>query len=147
MRELKIRIWHDAKKDWIYLDLSNITLEHFCSGNNGVSDGSDYTLLQEEFNTSKKYLYTGLKDKSGKEIYEDDVIRILYTDWPSKSDSDERTLEEYKKDISGIGVVKYFEHEYRLQFNNYMGDIIEGRHGEKEVIGNIYENPELLEKL
>ena len=89
--------------------------------------------------------YTGLKDKNGRDIFEGDVVRILYTDWVSKSEGDPRTLEQYKIDKSHIGVVTYSVDRFLLNFGEENeGRITEGTHGEKEVIGNIYENPELL---
>jgi uncharacterized phage protein (TIGR01671 family) len=89
--------------------------------------------------------FIGLHDKNSKEIYKGDIIRILYTDWPSQSDYS-ISFEEYKKSISSIGSVIYNSERanYCLQFKNYTDSILEGKHGEKEVIGTVFENPELL---
>jgi uncharacterized phage protein (TIGR01671 family) len=64
--------------------------------------------------------YTGLKDKNGKEIYEADII---IADWSFKEPTE----------------IKWPEFYYNL--------IEYGLDGEDlEVIGNLYENPELLKK-
>lgn len=96
--------------------------------------------------------FTGLLDKNGVEIYEGDVVRILYTDWPSQNLSSRKqmSLDEYKKSISRFGYVKYFADdkaaEFAIQFKGYSDRMYEGKHGEKEVIGNIHANPGLLNK-
>lgn len=70
--------------------------------------------------------YTGLKDKNGKEIYEGDVVRWF-----------DRTAEVFFNDHhNGSFQVRFIDDDkmmfmYPKQF---------------EVIGNIYENPELLEE-
>ena len=93
---------------------------------------------------------TGLEDKNRKLIYEGDIIRILYTDWASQSRDDERTLDQYKKDISSIGKVCFIGCSWEIVFWDskykewYPSSIYEGKHGERTIIGNIYENPELL---
>ena len=88
--------------------------------------------------------FTGSKDKNDKEIYEGDIVRILYTDWMSKSESDERTMQQYLIDISNIGVIEFNEDRFSVKIENKYNSIFPGRYGYIEVIGNIFENPELL---
>jgi uncharacterized phage protein (TIGR01671 family) len=89
--------------------------------------------------------YTGLKDKSGVEIYEEDVVRKVPEEWPSKLDSDPRTLEQYLHDMSSVYVVEYQVDRFALFTDRgYSDRLSPGQHGSLEVIGNIYENPELL---
>jgi uncharacterized phage protein (TIGR01671 family) len=112
-------------------------------------DVYDYPLMQ----------FTGLLDKNRKEIYEGDVVRILYTDWPSQTPDESgnysMTIEEYKISRSVIGYVSWDDYgtgwvirtKSKYSVNDegtVMTSIIHGTHGEREVIGNIYENPELL---
>ena len=71
--------------------------------------------------------FTGLHDKNGKEIYEGDIVR----------DYDEGFL--YK--------VMFCEYHARFMFYDYLNDDYYDNQdiAEHEVIGNIHENPELLE--
>lgn len=88
--------------------------------------------------------FTGLLDRNGKEIYEGDIVRILYTDWISKSINDTRTLEEYKIAMSNIKEVVFEAAEWKLKSLDTFYSIHYGQYGFIEVIGNIYENPELI---
>ena len=78
---------------------------------------TDFELLQ----------YTGLKDKNGKEIYEGDVLRRLQRNKDKTPNGSKYMLITYRQlGYSGIG------------FNVSVGC----QHS--EIVGNIYENPELL---
>jgi len=143
MREIKFRSYNPITKKMYYdfdQSISEVKLgksiHQFVYDNGFIFD----SLMQ----------FTGLKDKSGIDIYEGDIIRILYTDWSSKSDSDPRTLEQYLIDISETGVVEFNDNSwevkiYSKKYDDYSHCSIScGTHGRTEIIGNIHENPELL---
>ena len=93
----------------------------------------DHILQSPEFEVMQ---FTGLLDKSGKEIYEGDIVFNHTEEGRSNSntiiwDKDRYVIEQLSAqddEIDGIGIY--------LELYLYNEDI--------EVIGNIYENPELL---
>lgn len=115
MRELKIRIWDNLFKEFKALD------NYFCKAKDGiltVCTNNDDIMLD---------LPTGLKDKNGKEIYEGDIV-------------------DYNDDGECIGIVKYDAPEFYLDADatNWARMFLKGAPHQK-VIGNVHENPELLE--
>jgi len=149
MREIKFRAWDEIEKKMF--EPSSISWK---DGYLWVCDSHGQNKLEYEMiNPNAKLMqYTGLKDKQKKEIYEGDIVRILYTDWPSQSSSDPRPFDEYLKSLSYTGFVEYGKCEFSLNFPGALGkrsaygDLIPGAHGFMEVVGNIYENPELLKE-
>lgn len=89
--------------------------------------------------------YTGLKDKNGTEIYEGEIV-LFYTNYYYHKDS--RKTFRYGYDGDGIKEVVRIEDGLLLPFydgtyiQDEQGDWFQDKYG-FEVIGNIYENPNL----
>ena len=118
----KFRAWlkKEQKMDNEIDHISWLEDELYCIG-----DGITYMVLAEDLVLMQS---TGLKDKNGKEIFEGDILTSQ--NYPVKG------VVEFRTDL-GLWVhylkgYNYFE---------YLGNVA----GSKEIIGNIYENPELLE--
>ena len=140
-REIKFRAWDVDKKIWLTEDETYKQVENQARWNPEL--GGHFVLMQ----------FTGLTDKNSKEIYEGDIVRILYTDWASKAEDDPRTLEQYLiEDKCMVGKIVYNAPKFEISFgigkygDEDFGNTNHGTHGWIEVIGNIYENPELLKE-
>lgn len=140
MREIKFRAW-DAKEekmwwpDAIAADGRNIALINVFGVQ--TSDTQEDVLMQ----------YTGLKDKNGKEIYEGDIIQAVY---PNVLEPLMRKRGERYEIVYRVGAFKAFDLATKngVIEDSFLHDKSFGRaHLEGyEVIGNIYENKELLSK-
>ena len=123
MREIKFRAWVKDRKAIFEVVLINYVTKKVTYLLERV--GHLLSIRHEKFNDIELMQYTGLKDKNEKEIYEGDIFhigskKILYVvEW-----IDCGLKGRQIKNISWIGL-------------DYWKDDI-------EVIGNIYENPELL---
>lgn len=122
MRQIKFRGWHKKKRSWKGLWI-------FRGGHNGEYDVSkneiDILDLSKKWDGVILMQFTGLYDRKGKEIYEGDVV-----EWNSFENGKERAEVIY----SG-----YMFTLYHTPFNSLPNIALIG-----EIIGNIYENPELI---
>lgn len=137
-REIKFRAWDKKSKVMIFPVVPYETNDHVgfslqtfnrCYGNkeywecDHLEAGDDWLWLFD----FKVMQYTGLKDANGNEIYESDILR----------DNEENEHTVYfigscfcaKNDVGSVYSLHNFIHNYKAV-----------------VIGNCYENPELLEQ-
>ena len=128
MREIKFRAWLKYGKEIVdveEIDFMNEVINYI----DNDYENNEQEIIGAYFENIELMQYTELKDKNNKEIYEGDVVKL--------------------RSNHGIGVIKYYDEwgafivEYIkprplavLGMNYYKEDI--------EVLGNIYENPELL---
>lgn len=135
MREIKFRFWSRLGVGMTYWEELKEPIE--------IKD------FQESDNF-KVMQYTGLKDKNGKEIYEGDIVLIESEEKDVITDAGEGPIEQYNQllpvvfENGAFGVNTESDYMFTIGFHTFKD--IENNSGqtEFEIIGNIYENPELL---
>jgi uncharacterized phage protein (TIGR01671 family) len=135
MREIKFRAWDtrpnmsskridealvkDGKlKKMVYFGLGRLDEDLIISSMSYLE--GDYKLMQ----------FTGLKDKNEKEIYEGDVVKYKHCGWDCPEEEFEYMEVKWEKDLE----------------DGFCGFEIPASWAVFKVIGNIYENPELLKE-
>ena len=123
----RYRAWMKSLK-WM-CDVTNISFDSKFVDICQQGDTERYTEMSVEFDEITLMQSTGLFDKNGKEIFEGDIVKM------SKDVYSEPTYYE---------VVRHRGGAYRLESKQH-GCELWLRHTDCEVVGNVYENPELLE--
>jgi uncharacterized phage protein (TIGR01671 family) len=131
-REIKFRVWHPEWK--VIFPVISVCFpfqsdKHKFDSTIGYIQAIDEEGCVAEIDWSENPVlmqYTGLKDKNGREIYEGDII-ILFNDTDEKfgvywSEDDA----QYELDSNGSGLGDWFNKK------------------DRKIIGNIFENPNLL---
>ena len=134
-REIKFRAWDKEFKMWMNVPLMYPICE--------INNYTDYEWCQ----------YTGLKDKNGKEIYEGDIVQfnnnkvdlcqVCFGEFSVYDMKTEEAIDAacgwYAKVIftDALSQMEPFSYD-RVINKQWIGTL------DIEVIGNIYENPELL---
>lgn len=131
MKEVKFRAWDNYNRRWDYFSLPSIHLY--------IKRIQDHLLCGDEF-----YLFIGLHDKNGKEIWEGDILSnpsepqpySFVIEWNDDMNSCGCCFDSF----SGVGFTgRILQHNIAYSHSPFAFSL-----DKSEVIGNIYENPELL---
>ena len=126
----KFRAWDSWRKRMSVVDRIYIDTE-------GVRLYDDFGEYWRDFRDAKLMQSTGLLDKNGKEIFEGDVVQF------------EDCYETSDFLYINIGIIEWCQGGFHVTNRDsvLMEDLLDGDSLDVTIIGNIYENPELLEDI
>ena len=134
MRDIKFRVFDEGKMEFVdAMDWDNKYKVLTCNT-------EERKIFRFDPDTLKLMQYTGLKDKSGVEIYEGDILNYTGTACPHCHRIAD-VMSNYHAEIRWDSEYAHFEaysHNYddTLSADDWTENMV--------IIGNIYENPELL---
>jgi uncharacterized phage protein (TIGR01671 family) len=127
-REIKFRVWHKGEM-FLTNAIMNASARYYIRDAQGISPHADVYYEQADAPIMQ---FTGLLDKNGKEIYEGDIIKY-FQPYSNKWDTH---IVLWDEKFAGFGMFEYN--------NEWCKESDWLKIKEIEIIGNIYENPELI---
>ncbi len=148
-REIKFRIWNKRSKRFVQEDTDVDNRRGYNLGEYAISPNGDIYFYEQhdggmdvlEPDDLERSQFTGLEDKNGKEIYEGDIVIYEYTYNEAMESSAYGNGE-----VCDIDMVEWYEGRYILNRKGLSSKMyfLFDDYKELKVIGNIFENPELL---
>ena len=135
MRPIKFRAWDSWNEKMLYQEKDEFVISENTIGYEWCNEGGGGIEFRDKENISLMQ-FTGLLDKNGKEIYEGDVVKML------DEYIDHYTLYSNHKIEFGSGT---FRLENGVPLSDCLDENSDFERCEFEIIGNVWENPELLE--
>lgn len=140
MRKIKFRAWDTLNKemhDWDQIR-GHWDIDALLGGL-----WEDFGGKKHPWNYPIPMQYTGLKDKNGVEIFEGDIVQLIDSEQINQRDENGAYVDAFFEEIDEIDSVEFDEGRFKLRNTEF--DVGICRTVEDfQVIGNIYENPELL---
>lgn len=138
MREIKFRAQDIASNKWLFGDLRHHK-DDVCIFDQGGTKG-------EQVKRETVGQYTGLKDKNDKPIYEGDIVECVSWNEYFTNPATGEVMQPFRRkmyvDFRKGGFKMVEPMPYGIEVREW--DII--YNGDIEIIGNIHDNPELLNK-
>ena len=128
MKEFKMKAWLKKENKMVSIIGIDLNYQYIRYTDDGNLFKDDYKIA--EFKDIELLQFTGAKSKTGQEVYEADVIK-------------------FNDGIDDIyGLISYDDEDgtYRVSYENITEHLSE-REGDFEIVGNIFENPDLHEQL
>ncbi|PGA33305.1 hypothetical protein COL81_26900 [Bacillus toyonensis] len=138
MREIKFRAWDKVNKEMYrvgYIDFPSKKVQLAI-----IQDGICYKAFEADLKDVELLQYTGLKDKNGKEIYEGDILESISG---TVGNSEAKVMSIYEVVLDDRN--SYSFGTRRKGRTHISSPIYRSATKYYKVIGNIYENPELLQ--
>lgn len=134
-RIIKYRAWNESKNSFVPYQFVGTPEKGWSAIDSDSGEG--VALMQ----------FTGLLDKTGKEIYEGDVVngywRAGETDWGDQlGDSFTKRQVVFHESLGAFGFPVRNNGEPKKPLENYINTMAQC--SDFEIIGNIHENPDLL---
>ena len=142
MKELKFRAFHKPSKKMFDVGMIDF-LANELIGIEDLGNGFSMGHFNKQIKDCELMQFTGLKDVDGKEIFEGDIVEIKFDDYYSNNSF---TIDE---DSTHKGEIVFEFFGYYIKFPDMcfmsINDIADYEFNIK-ILGNIHQNPELLEK-